>query len=79
MDEYGDNHLQKITISVNEESDRLAKVKSEIPSSEDATNKHSIPENGEPNMESNRSKEACQHESELTVEVQAPKRNDVYK
>ena len=57
MDEYGDNHLQKITSSVKEESDCLAKVKSEIPSSEGATNKHGIPENGEPNMENNRSKD----------------------
>ena len=39
MDEYGDNHLEKITSSVKEESDRLAKAKSDIPSSESA-NKH---------------------------------------
>ena len=38
MDEYGDNHLEKITSSVKEESDRLAKAKSDIPSTESTTN-----------------------------------------
>ena len=43
------------------------------PSSE-STNKHvNIPENGEPNMENDRSKHLGQHESKLTVKVQASK------